>query len=114
MSDRETPPGSLTPTRGVPVTRVAAHGVTHTTDADAAAPRAAGWAPRQATSTATGGAHAPAVSALAGALPASADDVGRHNAVDKSIGALLLGGAGAGIRSREVTPAVLMVSGRVS
>src|SRR5258708_19675092 len=36
MSDRETPPGSLTPTRGVPVTRVAAHGVTHTTDVAAA------------------------------------------------------------------------------
>src|SRR5258708_29088243 len=31
MSDRETPPGSLTPTRGVPVTRVAAHGVRRTT-----------------------------------------------------------------------------------
>src|SRR5258708_14880800 len=62
----------------------------------------------------TGGLHGAAVFAVDGALLASAEDVGRHNAVDKSIGALLLGAAGAGIRSREVTPAVLMVSGRVS
>lgn len=62
----------------------------------------------QSTFDETGGLHGAAVFGAGGALLASAEDVGRHNAVDKSIGALLL--------SDEPTasPGVLMVSGRVS
>jgi len=48
------------------------------------------------------------VFAIDGALLASAEDVGRHNAVDKSIGALLLN------EDPGTSPGVLMVSGRVS
>jgi FdhD protein len=62
---------------------------------------------RQSTFDETGGLHGAAVFDADGALLASAEDVGRHNAVDKSIGALLLN-EGAG------TPGILMVSGRVS
>jgi FdhD protein len=65
---------------------------------------------RQSTFEQTGGLHGAAVFAIDGALLASAEDVGRHNAVDKSIGALLLQEAGAS----EDVPGVLMVSGRVS
>ena len=65
---------------------------------------------RQSTFDETGGLHGAAIFAIDGALLASAEDVGRHNAVDKSIGALIL---------NEGIPAVapsgmLMVSGRVS
>ena len=62
---------------------------------------------RQSTFEETGGLHGAAIFAIDGALLASAEDVGRHNAVDKSIGALLLEETGSG-------SAVLMVSGRVS
>lgn len=56
----------------------------------------------------TGGIHGAAVFGADGALVASAEDVGRHNAVDKVIGGLLL---------REALPAaglILCVSGRTS
>ena len=55
----------------------------------------------------TGGLHAAAALDVSGALLAGAEDVGRHNAVDKVIGTLLRTGALAGAR-------VLAVSGRVS
>jgi FdhD protein len=106
------------------------------------APLAAGWSvdvgmirqlpdrlrARQAAFEETGGLHGAAVFAVDGTLLASAEDVGRHNAVDKSIGALLLR-EDTGVRSRfsivenrDLTPVpsredtlgVLMVSGRVS
>lgn len=70
----------------------------------------------------TGGVHAAAVLDADGALLASAEDVGRHNAVDKVVGALVLGGAVRSSRaspsgpapSPERQPAVLVVSGRAS
>jgi FdhD protein len=55
----------------------------------------------------TGGLHGAALFTAAGDLIASAEDVGRHNAVDKIFGALLLGEA-------EGAGCALMVSGRVS
>jgi FdhD protein len=64
---------------------------------------------RQATFDETGGLHGAALFAADGTVIASAEDVGRHNAVDKVIGSLIVGPG-----SRELTPAVLMVSGRVS
>lgn len=62
---------------------------------------------RQSTFDETGGLHGAAVFAIDGTLLGSAEDVGRHNAVDKVLGSFLLG---------DPTPApmVLMVSGRVS
>jgi FdhD protein len=60
----------------------------------------------------TGGLHAAAAFGDAGTLLASAEDVGRHNAVDKVVGALLRGGLagrGAGGPVR-----LLAVSGRTS
>jgi FdhD protein len=64
----------------------------------------------------TGGLHAAALFAQDGTLLASAEDVGRHNAVDKAVGALLrrglvgTGPSGAG----AVRPGLLAVSGRAS
>jgi FdhD protein len=64
---------------------------------------------RQTTFDETGGLHGAALFGADGTLIASAEDVGRHNAVDKVFGSLIIGGG-----SRDVTPTLLMVSGRVS
>jgi FdhD protein len=64
---------------------------------------------RQATFDETGGLHGAALFAADGSLIASAEDVGRHNAVDKVFGSLIIETA-----SLHQAPAVLMVSGRVS
>jgi FdhD protein len=64
----------------------------------------------------TGGTHAAAVHAGDGAPLVLREDVGRHNAVDKAVGALLrdgLVGAGRGAAARQA-PALLVVSGRAS
>jgi FdhD protein len=55
----------------------------------------------------TGGLHGAALFTADGTLIAAAEDVGRHNAVDKLFGTCLLHGLAA-------QPAALMVSGRVS
>ena len=61
----------------------------------------------QAAFDATGGLHGAALFAFDGTLLGSAEDVGRHNAVDKIVGRLLLD-------EQPISDAVLMVSGRVS
>ena len=67
----------------------------------------ASMAARQETFQATGGCHAAAAFALSGEMLAVYEDIGRHNAVDKVVGALLLDDAMARAR-------VLLVSGRLS
>jgi FdhD protein len=63
----------------------------------------------------TGGTHAAAALALDGSLLATHEDVGRHNAVDKVVGALLYAKAiGARRDSSAISPIVLVVSGRAS
>ncbi|WP_342377567.1 formate dehydrogenase accessory sulfurtransferase FdhD [Myxococcus stipitatus] len=66
----------------------------------------------------TGGVHAALALDAEGQLLAGHEDVGRHNAVDKVVGALLLSGAlrasAAPERGMTRQPAILAVSGRVS
>jgi FdhD protein len=70
----------------------------------------------------TGGVHAAVALDASGALLASAEDVGRHNAVDKVVGTLVLSGAVRSSRASvsgteprpERPPTVLVVSGRAS
>jgi FdhD protein len=62
---------------------------------------------RQATFDETGGLHAAALFTADGTFITAAEDVGRHNAVDKSIGTLLL-------QHSAQLPGILMVTGRVS
>jgi FdhD protein len=65
-------------------------------------------APRQETFAATGGLHAAALCSLDGTILDTAEDVGRHNAVDKIIGRALLAGR------LPLGDALLFVSGRTS
>ncbi|MBZ4419142.1 formate dehydrogenase accessory sulfurtransferase FdhD [Myxococcus sp. RHSTA-1-4] len=66
----------------------------------------------------TGGVHAAAALDSDGHLLAAFEDVGRHNAVDKVVGALVLEGTVRGVRVSRAPltrqPALLCVSGRVS
>ena len=70
----------------------------------------------QATFTRTGGTHAAALLASDGGTLAVHEDVGRHNAVDKVVGTLLLAARLGNPRSPAdaLAPAVLVVSGRSS
>jgi FdhD protein len=63
---------------------------------------------QQPTFEATGGTHAAALWDADGSLVAAHEDVGRHNAVDKVVGALLLARAA----GASPIPAVLTMSGR--
>jgi FdhD protein len=62
----------------------------------------------QAAFARTGGLHAAGLFGIDGALRTAHEDVGRHNAVDKLVGTLLLAGA---LPARDT---VIMVSGRAS
>ncbi|MDQ3263223.1 MAG: formate dehydrogenase accessory sulfurtransferase FdhD [Myxococcota bacterium] len=69
----------------------------------------------QAAFTATGGSHAAALLDRDGILLAVHEDVGRHNAVDKVIGTLVLRGQlRRSVASETKGPALLVVSGRTS
>jgi FdhD protein len=67
-----------------------------------------GLTAHQPTFDATGGTHCAALYDAGGAVVAAHEDVGRHNAVDKVVGGLLLARAAGG----RVVPGVLAVSGR--
>ena len=68
-------------------------------------------ATNQPTFDATGGLHAAGIYALDGAALVIREDVGRHNAVDKAVGALT---SAAGGQGWPLPPALLVVSGRQS
>jgi FdhD protein len=67
---------------------------------------------RQPIFSATGGLHAALLVSASGEVLASAEDVGRHNAVDKAVGALLRRGLVGASASPGAGPAVLAVSSR--
>jgi FdhD protein len=79
-----------------------------TVDADAIRALPDRLAPRQETFAATGGLHAAALCTLDGDIVDTAEDVGRHNAVDKIIGRQFLAGR------LPLGDALLFVSGRTS
>jgi FdhD protein len=60
---------------------------------------------RQSVFATTGGLHAAGFFEADGTLAVAREDVGRHNATDKAVGALL--------RERRATPPILLVSGRL-
>jgi FdhD protein len=60
---------------------------------------------RQSVFASTGGIHAAGFFEADGTLVVAREDVGRHNATDKAVGALL--------RERRPTPPILLVSGRL-
>jgi len=62
----------------------------------------------------TGGLHAAALCDAAGEVIASAEDVGRHNAVDKAVGSLLRRRTLGVARPAGPLPSLLAVSGRAS
>ncbi|MHC4995504.1 MAG: formate dehydrogenase accessory sulfurtransferase FdhD [Planctomycetota bacterium] len=74
-------------------------------EADALSGMVAAMRERQTMFEKTGGSHGAAVFDAGGALRVAREDVGRHNAVDKAIGRLLL-------REEEIGDGVLVVSGR--
>lgn len=77
-------------------------------EADVLARMPATLAAAQQTFQLTGGLHAAGLFAADGTLHVVREDVGRHNAVDKALGHLLLGG------SPPPSTLVLLVSGRVA
>jgi FdhD protein len=82
--------------------------LSRTVDADAIRALPGRLAPLQETFAATGGLHAAALCTLDGGIVDTAEDVGRHNAVDKIIGRRLLAGR------LPAVDALLFVSGRTS
>lgn len=70
---------------------------------------AEGLRERQPNFARTGGIHAAALHDASGAVLAAFEDIGRHNAIDKAVGALVLAG-----RIPGAEAALLLVSGRAS
>jgi FdhD protein len=62
----------------------------------------------------TGGLHAAGLFDAGGTAACVREDIGRHNAVDKVAGHMVLGGGGADRRLPDLAGHALMVSGRVS
>ena len=88
--------------------RVAGVGGAWTIDADAIASLPDRLREAQAVFESTGGLHAAGLFDRAGALQVAAEDVGRHNAVDKIVGRTLLEG------KHPLDQSVMLVSGRAS